>query len=97
MGEARFTIQVDEDTKAELTKLARASNRTAAQFLRDLVEDYVRRQREEAAHDAWFRQEVREGIREADAASEKEWIPQAQVMTEVRAALEAHIAAKAGK
>lgn len=67
MAEATFTFRVDETLKNEFATACRASDRTAAQLLRDYMRDFVRRRHEAAAHDAWFRGEVKRGIEAADA------------------------------
>lgn len=41
MTESTFTFRVDEDLKAEFTKLAKTKDRTAAQILRDMMRAYV--------------------------------------------------------
>ncbi len=41
MTESTFTFRVDEDLKAEFTKLAKAKDRTAAQILREMMRAYV--------------------------------------------------------
>jgi predicted transcriptional regulator len=66
MTEATFTFRVDSALKAEFARAARSRDRTAAQLLRDYMRDYLR-QEQAAAHDAWFRREVRAGIEAADA------------------------------
>ena len=65
MGEATYTFQVDEALKAEFDEAAKASDRTAEQLLRDLMQEYLAR--EQAAYDAWFIEEVKAGIAAADA------------------------------
>jgi len=50
----------------EFARAARSRDRTAAQLLRDYMRDYLR-QEQAAAHDAWFRREVRAGIEAAEA------------------------------
>jgi predicted transcriptional regulator len=66
MTEATFTFRVDEDLKARFTEAAKAHDRTGAQLLRDFMRDYVHRQQDEAAYEAWFRAEVEQGMREAE-------------------------------
>ena len=52
--------------KAKFAETARAEDRTAAQLLRVLMREAVRRGQEARAHDAWFRGEVAQAVREAD-------------------------------
>jgi len=67
MTEATFTFRVDEALKAEFTTAAKSRDRTGAQLLRDFMREFVQRQRDAAAHDAWFRQQVQIGIDEVNA------------------------------
>ncbi len=67
MTEATFTFRVDEDLKSEFAAAAKARDRSGAQLLRDFMRDFVRREQDAAAHDAWFRQQVERGVRSADA------------------------------
>ncbi|AJR26951.1 CopG family ribbon-helix-helix protein [Sphingobium sp. YBL2] len=67
MTEATFTFRVDEALKSEFAQAAKAKDRTGAQLLRDFMRQYVERQQEVAAHDAWFRQEVQIGLNAANA------------------------------
>lgn len=83
MAEATFTFRVDEDLKAAFSEAAKAEDRTAAQLLRQLMREEVRRRQETADHDAWFRAQVRQALREADDPSVKR-IPHEQVTAEWR-------------
>ena len=67
MTGATFTFRVDDDLKTQFTKAAKAKDRSGAQLLREFMREYVRRQEEASAHDAWFRQEVQAGIEAANA------------------------------
>ncbi len=66
MANTTFTFRVDDDLKASFAETARAEDRTAAQLLRVLMREAVRRRQEADAHDAWFRGEVAQAVREAD-------------------------------
>lgn len=66
MPNSTFTFRIDEDLKAAFAETAKAQDRTAAQLLRVLMREAVRRQQEAREHDAWFRGEVERGMREAD-------------------------------
>jgi predicted transcriptional regulator len=66
MGEATFTFRVEDELKVAFAELARAQDRSAAQLLRTMMREAVARQRDFSAHDAWFRSEVEQGMREAD-------------------------------
>jgi len=67
MTEATFTFRVDEALKEEFTTAAKSRDRTGAQLLRDFMRDFVQRQQDAAAHDAWFRQQVQIGLDEINA------------------------------
>ncbi len=66
MTNTTFTFRVDGDLKANFAETARAQDRTAAQLLRVLMREAVQRQEEAREHDAWFRSEVAQAVREAD-------------------------------
>ena len=66
MANTTFTFRVDDDLKASFAETARAQDRTAAQLLRVLMREAVRRGQEAREHDAWFRGEVAQAMREAD-------------------------------
>lgn len=67
MNEATFTFRVDEDLKDEFTNAAKDRDRTGAQLLRDFMRDFVKKQQEVTAYDAWFRRELAIGIAAAAA------------------------------
>jgi predicted transcriptional regulator len=64
MTDATFTFRVDEALKDEFTTAAKQRDRTGAQLLRDFMREFIQRQQDAAAHDAWFRQQVQIGIDE---------------------------------
>jgi predicted transcriptional regulator len=66
MPETTYTFRVDDDLKAAFAETAKAEDRTAAQLLRVLMREAVRGRQEAGEHDAWFRDEVERGMREAD-------------------------------
>ena len=66
MPHATFTFRLDDRLKTDFAEVARIQDRTAAQLLRVLMRAEVDRQRGMAEHDAWFRAEVRQSLREAD-------------------------------
>lgn len=69
MPETTFTFRVEENLKKAFTQAAQASDRKGAQLLRDFMRDFIRQQEEAAAHDRWFKLQVRQGIAEADAGA----------------------------
>ncbi len=74
MPETTFTFRVDEALKSAFTDAAKAHDRPGSQLLRDFMREYV----EKAEHDAWFRSEVEQGLRELDDPN-VELIPNEQV------------------
>lgn len=78
MTESTFTFRVDEDLKSAFAEAAKAQDRTGAQLLRDFMRESVKRQQESAEHDAWFRREVEQALREADDPN-TEWISDEEV------------------
>jgi len=83
VGEAIVTFEVDETLRDEFVRATAADDRSDAQVLRDLMREYVQRQRGATEDDAWFRDQVRDGLASARAGR---LIPGAEV--------EAHFAAK---
>ena len=75
--ETTFTFRVDETLKSAFTNAAKAHDLPGSQLLRDFMREYV----EKAEHDAWFRAEVEEGLREADDPN-AEWVPHEQMKAE---------------
>lgn len=65
MTDSTFTFRVDEDLKANFAAVADAQDRTAAQLLRVLMRNEVRRSNDDQAHDEWFRSEVEQAVTEA--------------------------------
>ena len=64
---ATFTFRVDENLKTEFATAAKSRDRTGAQLLRDFMREFVQKQQEAAAHDAWFRHQVQIGLDSANA------------------------------
>lgn len=64
---ATFTFRVDEGLKTEFSTAAKARDRSSAQLLREFMRNFVRQQKDAAAHDAWFRRQMQTGIDSADA------------------------------
>jgi predicted transcriptional regulator len=64
-----LTVELDAELSQQLAVEAAATDRSASDLVRDLVGDYIERQRAAREHDAWFRAEVEQGLREADDPS----------------------------
>jgi predicted transcriptional regulator len=75
MPETTFTFRVDQELKKAFTEAARARDRPGSQLLRDFMRVYVER----AEHDAWFRAEVEQSLKEADDPN-VELIPHEEVV-----------------
>jgi predicted transcriptional regulator len=80
MPETTFTFRVDQELKEAFTRAARANDRTGSQLLRDFMREYVER----AEHDAWFRAEVEQSLKEADDPN-VESIPHEEVVRKWKA------------
>ena len=64
--EAMFTLTLDAELRDQFVAEAEATDRPASQVVREFMHEFVSRQREARGHDAWFRGEVEQGLREAD-------------------------------
>ena len=64
--QAAFTVELEPDLRDALIAEALVIDRPPAHIVRDLIDDFVRRQRDARDHDAWFRAEVEQALREAD-------------------------------
>ena len=69
MTQTTFTFRVDDDLKIAFSEAAKAQDRSAAQLLRVLMREAVRKENAAREHEAWFRREVEQGLREADDSS----------------------------
>jgi len=64
--EAMFTLKLEAELRDQFMAEAAATNRPASQLVREFMRDFVKRQRDDREHDAWFRMEVEAGVREAN-------------------------------
>ena len=86
--EESFNFRVPGELKVAFKAATDAADRPAAQVLRELMRAYVEeRQQPEPGHDAWFRAQVEEGLRD-----ERPSVPHEQVVRDMRALLHARIA-----
>lgn len=67
MSEATFTFRVEESLKEQFTAAAKDRDRTGAQLLRDFMREFVQQQQENSGYEAWFRQQVQQGLDSANA------------------------------
>ena len=81
MADTTLTIRVGGKLKKRFTEAARAQDRSASLLLRD----YMRRYVDAAAHDAWFRGEVEQGL--ADLAAGAPTVSHEEVVAAARARL----------
>jgi predicted transcriptional regulator len=87
--EAVFTLKLEPDLRDQFMAEAEAAHRPASQLVRELMRDYIDRQQAAREHDAWFRAQIEQGLREADDRNVKR-IPHEEVAMkwqEQRAAL----------
>jgi hypothetical protein len=61
-----FTLELDAELREQFLIEADAAKRPASDLVRDFMRAFVRQQRDGRDHDAWFRTEVEEALREAD-------------------------------
>lgn len=64
--EAVFSMKLEAELRNQFMAEAAAVDRPASQLVREFMRDFIRSQREAREHDAWFRAEVEQGMREAD-------------------------------
>jgi predicted transcriptional regulator len=62
--EAVFTLKLEPELRDRFIAAAKAVDRPASQLVRELMREFVDRQRSD--HDDWFRAEVEQAVREAD-------------------------------
>ena len=62
--EAVFTLKLEPELREQFVAEAQAVHRPASQVMRELMRDYVARQKAERDYDLWFRAEVEQGLRE---------------------------------
>lgn len=64
--EAMFTLKLESELRDRFMAEAEAVDRPASQLVREFMRDFVERRQAAREHDAWFRAEVEQGMREAD-------------------------------
>ncbi len=68
MADKTFTFAVDDALMTAFGDAAKAQDTTSDELLRQLMHDFVIGHQTDPDYDAWFMQQVEEGIAEADAA-----------------------------
>lgn len=58
LKEAVFTMKLEPELRADFIAEAQAADRPASQIMRELMRDYVRRQREARQYDEFLRNKV---------------------------------------
>lgn len=58
LKEAVFTMKLESELRADFIAEAQAADRPASQIMRELMRDYVRRQREARQYDEFLRKKV---------------------------------------
>ena len=66
MKAASLTVELEPELREALAAEAEAAGSSPAQLVHDLIDGFVRRQRDARDHDAWFREEVAQALRNAD-------------------------------
>ena len=64
-----FSLKLEPELRDQFMAEAAAVDRPASQLVREFMRDFVQRQRQAREHDAWFRAEVEQAMREADDPS----------------------------
>jgi len=81
--EAMFTLKLEPELREQFMAEAEATHRPASQIVREFMRDFVKQQRAAREHDAWFRAEVEQGIREANDPNVKR-IPHEEISAKWR-------------
>ncbi len=64
--QATFSFELEAELHDQFMAEAKAADRPAAAVVRDFMHEFVMRQRDGRAHDAWIRAEVEQALRELD-------------------------------
>jgi predicted transcriptional regulator len=81
--ETMFTLKLEPELRKQFMAEAEATHRPASQIVREFMRDFVKQQRAAREHDAWFRAEVEQGIREANDPNVKR-IPHEEISAKWR-------------
>lgn len=84
---AVLSVEVDVELRDQFMAEAEAADQPAAQVLGQLMREFIERRRQARDHDAWFRAEVEQGLREADDPNVAR-IPHEEVMAGLERMLE---------
>ena len=75
---AMFTLKLEPELRDQFMAEAAASHQPASQLVREFMRSYVAEQQAIRDHDAWFRAEVEQALREADDPNTV-FVPQEEV------------------
>jgi predicted transcriptional regulator len=64
--DAVFTLKLEPVLHDQFVAAAAATDRPPSQIVREFMRDFIEQQRAVREHDAWFRAEVEQAVREAD-------------------------------
>lgn len=64
--ETMFSLKLETELREAFMNAAAHVDRPASQVVRELMRDFIQQQENTRAHEAWFRAEVAQGLREAD-------------------------------
>lgn len=78
--ETMFTLKLEAELRDAFMNAAAHVDRPASQVVRELMRDFIQKQQDTQAHEAWFRAEVAQGLREADDPA-IERVPHSEVAT----------------
>lgn len=67
--EAVFTMKLESTLREDFIAAAKASDRPASQVIRELMREYIRRQNESHAYDAYLAQKVERGRQDIRAGN----------------------------
>lgn len=73
--EAVFTVKLEADLRDQFVAAAESAHRPASQVVRELMREFVERQRDDQAYDAFLRDAVeraRQAIRDEGGVSDEE-------------------------
>jgi predicted transcriptional regulator len=78
--DAVFTMKLEPELRDAFMAQAEALDRPASQIIREFMREFVEQQKQAKDYDAWFRAEVRQGLREADDPN-TQWVTHEEVKT----------------
>nr|WP_154325004.1 antitoxin of toxin-antitoxin stability system [Pantoea sp. 201603H] len=83
--EAVFTMKLESSLREDFIAAAKASHRPASQVIRELMREYIQRQSDSRAYDAYLAQKVEKGRQSIRAGEGVDNEEVERVFTELRA------------